>query len=593
MANKGIAVFTNNGEDFNINDPNVADEYSASGLYAYNEQAYHAGKLNRCIIPITAGESWNASKWEEIREGKIVSDLYTGIQDFGFVETVFEQTGSHSTGNNQLRMPLAAGESFILDVRCENGDALTGQLSTFYGTGSTAQGSYQFTTGTVRLCRTSPYVDRFGIYLPAVSSATKVTFRIAKMYCPFYQGDILDSMFGIRQNRFVMYNTASHGQAADKIYMNVSSGAKIDVLIKLEPSQAISGAVIGYKNGTSKWEYGITTGTKRTITLTDAIDSIGFYLPAPASDCNGTFTVIRHTSIIYDGDGGSTDYDALKPSADQAITKFRNLQTYENGVAFAFITDMHWETNWQTSPEVMDYIAGKTRLDLVINGGDLASGDGGNGSTQKAWLDACTSAFHGKYRYYAVNGNHDNNSVGGTAISAAEIKNLILPNPADVEYGSGNYYTFSYGNTRFICLDTGTDGNADATQITWAKNVIEAAEEDYIIFIMHIVYVSSSASDPCQLFQDLITMIGTLSAADKAKIQAMFAGHQHYDLNFTFSGIPVVLVDTDSRFADDGVTRVQGTSTAQLFDLITVNYDTKKINCTRVGTIGSDREISY
>lgn len=294
-----------------------------------------------------------------------------------------------------------------------------------------------------------------------------------------------------------------------------------------------------------------------------------------------------------DGVPTSSELDGYwKQNLDAVIDKVALRQDYEHGITFAFITDIHWETNWKKSPVLMRYIANHSRVKLVLNGGDNASGGGENIDAQKKWLYECTGAFNGDYDYYSVNGNHDNNAVGGSElIGAAELRNLMLPNPNDVHYGSGNYYWFSNSGTTFICLDTGTVGAEDATQVAWAKNVIDTTTDNYIIILMHIIYLSNSEANPCTFFTNLITAIN--SATNKSKVQAIFAGHQHADHNYTFSDIPVVTTDTDSRFADDGITRAHYTLKEHCFDIVTINYDTKTINCDRVGLIGSDREISY
>lgn len=283
-----------------------------------------------------------------------------------------------------------------------------------------------------------------------------------------------------------------------------------------------------------------------------------------------------------------------KENVNSVIDKIALLQNFENGVNLAFISDMHWETNWKESPQIMKYLCENSRIETVINGGDLASGDNADGENQRKWLYQCTGAFSGNFDYYSIIGNHDNNSVGSAnVISQQELKNLILPNPSKVSYGPGNYYSFEKENTLFICLDTGTQGSADSAQIAWAENEIETTTAEYIIIFMHIIFLSNSDQNPCTFFTDLITMINALDNDKKAKIQAIFGGHTHHDNNYTFSNIPVVVIDTDSRFADDGINRTQYTLKSQCFDVITINYDDKIIDCTRVGEIGQDRHISY
>lgn len=596
MPNKGMSEFRNNGEDFTLNDPNIANEYSNTAIYAEGDYFYHNGTLRRSNVNIPTGESFDSGKSEQRKLATDHSYVNEAIRDMGFVELFFEQAASqsHSSATNQLKFNAAAGETLIVDVRTESGEVLSSAVVAYNASGTNV-GEVWVTTGTPKMFRLENAAVKFGVYLSAPTNATRVTFRVARTNSLMYYPNEMGVMLGMQQTRFFLPNAESHSSLNDQIVMEMAKNEQFDVLVKTNNNSAFSGALVAFDDSNNqKYQFGITTGTKRTIKASEASTRFGVYLTnAPANE-TVTFSIIKHSSILYNsGNEGGTAIDALIPSANNAIKKVYNLQNYNNGVSFAFITDMHWETNWQTSPELMDYIADNSRLDLVFNGGDVASGDDGNGTDQKKWLNECTSAFHGKYRYYTVNGNHDNNSIGGTAISAAQVRSLILPNPADVDYGSGNYYTFKYGNTRFICLDTGTNGYSDSTQVTWAKNVIEAAQEDYIIFIMHMVYAGYGDSNPVPLFQDLMTMIDALAEDDKDKIQAIFAGHLHHDVEETFSGIPVIMVDTDSRFPDDGISRVQGTDSAQCFDLVVVNYDSKKISCVRIGSIGQDRTINY
>ena len=64
MAEKGMAVFTHNGEDYTINDPNIAGEFSASKIYAKRNFAYYKGKLYKFTADHPAG-AWNAAHVQE------------------------------------------------------------------------------------------------------------------------------------------------------------------------------------------------------------------------------------------------------------------------------------------------------------------------------------------------------------------------------------------------------------------------------------------------------------------------------------------------------------------------------------------------
>ena len=53
-------MFTVNGVDYVVNDPNITNEFSASTDYAIGDLVYYQGYLYRFIAPHSAG-AWNAS----------------------------------------------------------------------------------------------------------------------------------------------------------------------------------------------------------------------------------------------------------------------------------------------------------------------------------------------------------------------------------------------------------------------------------------------------------------------------------------------------------------------------------------------------
>lgn len=74
MATKGMSVYTHNGEDYTVNDPNVADEFSASVGYAAGEYVYYQGNLWRFKVAHSAG-AWNADDVTGILMSKAVRDI--------------------------------------------------------------------------------------------------------------------------------------------------------------------------------------------------------------------------------------------------------------------------------------------------------------------------------------------------------------------------------------------------------------------------------------------------------------------------------------------------------------------------------------
>ena len=80
MATKGMAVFRSNGEDYTVNDPNIANEFSALTSYAAGTYVNYQGNLYKFTTDHAAG-SWNSAHVSQVLLGQDVSDLKSAIKD--------------------------------------------------------------------------------------------------------------------------------------------------------------------------------------------------------------------------------------------------------------------------------------------------------------------------------------------------------------------------------------------------------------------------------------------------------------------------------------------------------------------------------
>ena len=87
----------------------------------------------------------------------------------------------------------------------------------------------------------------------------------------------------------------------------------------------------------------------------------------------------------------------------------------------------------------------------------------------------------------------------------------------------------------------------------------------------------------------------------KGEIIAIFAGHVHWDkIDTTTMSCPIITIISAGSSANEwdipegavSPIRTFGTNTETSFDVVTINKNTRKIYCTRVGA-GTDREINY
>ena len=77
MATRGFSAITCGGEDYTVNDPNIAAEFSSSANYAVNDYVYHNGNLYQ----FTAEHSgaWNASDVSKVKVSEVVTNVKNGM----------------------------------------------------------------------------------------------------------------------------------------------------------------------------------------------------------------------------------------------------------------------------------------------------------------------------------------------------------------------------------------------------------------------------------------------------------------------------------------------------------------------------------
>ena len=95
--------------------------------------------------------------------------------------------------------------------------------------------------------------------------------------------------------------------------------------------------------------------------------------------------------------------------------------------------------------------------------------------------------------------------------------------------------------------------------------------------------MSPFATDICAVL-DAVNAAGnaTGNAARVKKIEAIFGGHCHIDYNGqSDGGIPIVMIDCDTRLSVSGNPQEAGTIGEQCLDIVTMNYAAGEIHCYR------------
>jgi hypothetical protein len=325
-----------------------------------------------------------------------------------------------------------------------------------------------------------------------------------------------------------------------------------------------------------------------------------------------------HPLTIIDVSDNSNDSDNLLPSVfiDQYTTaketiQNNRLQAGNNGMTFIWLTDLHWQNNHHNSPNIVKYVAKDLNIRNIVLTGDYIGG--GDHDTNIDLMRDCIESFViDNTKMFNVVGNHDYNIYGSPDethyLTVNEVENLVAGNVDEMAvFGNGCYYYYDIpkNRTRMIFLDSATDNGEyitmDEEQITWLNTALETAPSNYrILVFQHIIYGATEWSAPlleklvlCYQGEAVISACDTHNAKGGSQVVAIFGGHIHLDYNTTSaSGIPIIMMDSDSKQTYSGLGSAQNTVNSQCIDVVTVDYDNNKISCVRIGR-GADRVITW
>ncbi len=343
----------------------------------------------------------------------------------------------------------------------------------------------------------------------------------------------------------------------------------------------------------------------------------------------------------------------IKENVKDAVKKIKSYEN-ENSFSFGFMTDIHYSDtenhNIRTKRLLNAYNEIKQSVDLrlLALGGDYVN-DGKKEYKVNNYIKL--NEFLKSENFFPVNGNHDDNSIWDWCIeneksenhlSAKEIFDLFYSHLEikGVTFGDcfGLYYFFDdkKNKVRYIFLDTcdipysvNKNGKFNyakqstfalsQNQIDWLINkALKFSEDNWsIIFVSHVFESFSEKSKTHEtrkldVLADIIDAYkngenlnktyyenefsvkcnAEFSRYKRAEIVAYFCGHRHSDFEeCTKSGVPVIYTDC-TCFYEYKTPRSDGDKSELLFDIVTIQKDTKTIYTTRIGS-GKDRVIKY
>ena len=271
--------------------------------------------------------------------------------------------------------------------------------------------------------------------------------------------------------------------------------------------------------------------------------------------------------------------------------------------SFFWITDIHWEPTLNTrfSPALIKYIASRTGISMILNGGDT-----GNSNV------ICENAISqlrraiGSDKVYTVTGNHEINDASRYEEPFQRVASELRGHCEDIIYGNKDKSYFYFENNaakvRYIGLSSfGLFMNNDyATgytdeQLEWFKNTALNVDDDWTIIIFtHSMFIAHTPDDKLLIapagadkFIDAID-----NYAGKGKIACVLMGHSHKDrMHMGKTGVPYVISASDRHatyHGDINVSRIPGTISEQHFEAVVWDKAARKINFFSIGANARD-----
>lgn len=264
---------------------------------------------------------------------------------------------------------------------------------------------------------------------------------------------------------------------------------------------------------------------------------------------------------------------------------------------FFWITDIHWEPDLNTrkSPMLIKYIATKTGVNKILNGGDT-------GNSQIICENAIAQLKNaiGSNRVYTVTGNHEIVDASRYESPFERVADELRGHNSDIVYGDGDrsyfYVDDNSSKTRYIGLSSfGLYINNECEpcytpdQLAWFKNNALNVEAGWTIIIFtHALYYVNSAD---KLVVSPIGANDFIDAIDayngNGTIACVLMGHAHKDrIHIGSTGVPYILSACDRYSAYNGdinVVRTLGTITEQHFEAVVIDKKERRIKLFSIG----------
>lgn len=277
--------------------------------------------------------------------------------------------------------------------------------------------------------------------------------------------------------------------------------------------------------------------------------------------------------------------------------------------AFFFYSDAHWDYGSQISPKLLKHLYKHTAINKTFFGGDIVNSENTDRDAME-YLYEWREMLRSLPNHHSVVGNHDDGNETNNLFSTNYIYSYLLAaeeTPQVVQGGDMYYYIDEpCEKTRYLFLDTAYKG-LDSNQKAFITETLKSTPSGWhIVVVSHIWYMpdydqynvrpvpltglSTDAATIATMLDNYNSRVGDFAACE-AWVEFCIGGHIHYDYDATTStGIPIILVETDSGHTRGSYTYTAGTTTEASINGIIADYENHKISVVRIGR-GVSREI--
>lgn len=384
------------------------------------------------------------------------------------------------------------------------------------------------------------------------------------------------------------------------------TGLEQRVMNNAESIRRVDQMAQGHSSKISDLSDTVTSVERRTHDQSLKIDD----LTSAVGDCEDRITNLETDVTALKNDRGElTIPDYWLPALEEGAEAINTALCAAGGnkSAFLFYSDTHWNYGSQMSPTLLKYLYRHTGMTKTFFGGDIVNDEATDYDTMEYLWD-WRNQLKDLPNHHSAVGNHDDGNATNNLFSEQYVYGYLLAaeETPDIVRGDGMYYYIDSPaeKTRYIFLDTAYQG-VDTAQTEFVSQALLSAPDGWhIVAISHIWHdtdwsdssnpvvgeLNSGASAILSMFDAYNSRTGEYAGCG-GWVEFCVGGHTHWDHDSaSTTGIPIILVETDSKHTRSGLSYTSGTTTEASVNGIIADYDHHKIHVIRIGR-GASREV--